>query len=138
MRMREIMTIVEGTVSEAHEHADHRPEVLVNPTRAAAMRLLRKTTGRMSVDDEANVFLWPARKLIHSDVAKRYGLVKSGSGNRLSGLSLYAFEDGVAARVQEVEDEQVHPGLTSLARQLPNLVRIWGPNVTVIDMHWEP
>lgn len=112
--------------------------LLVNPSRREFLKLLSKSydVTRLSVDSHGDVFVWDAYHMIHSDINDQ---LKTGyNSNPLTELSLYGFKDTLAARVHEVGDEQVHPELTKYARQLPNIKRIWGANVTCIDIHGEP
>lgn len=140
MNIREIINVLtEATIADAYD-ANGDPIFLVNPSRKEVLELLGASygVGRMAVDDDGNVYIWQASLMTHSDVANRYGLKKTGSDNPLTGLSLYAFKKDMAARVHEVGDEEVHPELTEYARNLPNIVKIWGKDVVCIDIHGEP
>lgn len=112
-------------------------DVLVNPT-ASEFQSFIKTyrRGRMLIDGDDNVIIWDAYKTTHAGMRSRIKF--QHTQNILTQLSLYAFGDTPACRVHEVGDEEIHPKYTELARRNPNLVRIWGPDVTMIDIHGEP
>lgn len=138
MKMREIINII--TEAADTYDANGNPIFLVNPSRREVLELLKASygVGRMAIDDDGNVYVWKASLMTHRDVSQSYNLKKTGSENPLTGLSLYAFKNEMAARIYEVGDEEIHPKLTEFARKIPNVVRIWGREVVCIDIHGEP
>lgn len=115
-------------------------DVIVNPTPREFKRFMKThdRMGRMLVSPEGgDIVIWDAYYTIHSDMIRRLGF-DIESDDLLTQYSLYAFPDVAAARAHEVDNEEPHSALTRAARMNPNMVRIWGRNVIVIDIHGEP
>jgi hypothetical protein len=91
---------------------------------------------RAIVDTDGNFYVFNPYEMIHIEFRKRMGIFMGKDD--LSGISLYAFKDTLACRLDDVGDEEVHPEMTRRVRANKNIVRAYGEDVTCIDIHGDP